>query len=131
MMIDAIFDYVSWLVSNLQTRNQFLLTSVKIKNTCTNQIHSETVAQRNFPQFTGRHLCQGHFYHKVAGLRPETLFKKRLWNSCFPVNFSKFLRTPFLTQHLLWFLLFFCQGNVFWKVQKFTVYLYLEKLRTF
>ena len=34
------------------------------------------------------------FFHKVAGLRPATLFKKRLWHRCFPVNFVKFLRTP-------------------------------------
>ena len=27
--------------------------------------------------------------------RPETLFKKRLCHSCFPVNFAKCLRTPF------------------------------------
>ena len=27
------------------------------------------------------------------------LLKKRLWHSCFPVNFVKFLRAPFL-QHL-------------------------------
>ena len=26
---------------------------------------------------------------------PETLLKKRLWCRCFPVNFAKFLRTPF------------------------------------
>ena len=27
--------------------------------------------------------------------RPSTLLKKRLWHRCFPVNFAKFLRTPF------------------------------------
>ena len=27
--------------------------------------------------------------------RPVTLLKKRLWHKCFPVNFAKFLRTPF------------------------------------
>ena len=27
--------------------------------------------------------------------RPTTLLKKRLWQRCFPVNFAKFLRTPF------------------------------------
>ena len=26
---------------------------------------------------------------------PATLLKKRLWHWCFPVNFAKFLRTPF------------------------------------
>ena len=41
-------------------------------------------------------LCQSPFFNKVAGLRSATLFKKRLWQRCFPVNFVKFLRTPFL-----------------------------------
>ena len=37
--------------------------------------------------------------------RPATLLKKRLWGRCFPVNFVKFLRTPFCTEHLWWLLL--------------------------
>ena len=44
-------------------------------------------------------------FNKVAG-RHETLLKKRLWHRCFPVNFAKFLRTPFLIEHLWWLLLF-------------------------
>ena len=32
----------------------------------------------------------------------ETLLQKRLWQRCFPVNFAKFLRTPFLREHLRW-----------------------------
>ena len=51
---------------------------------------------RNLAKFTGKHMCQGLFLNKVAGLRPATLLKKRLWRRCFPVNFAKFLRTPFL-----------------------------------
>ena len=31
--------------------------------------------------------------------------KKRLWYRCFPVNFAKFLRIPFLTKHCQWLLL--------------------------
>ena len=31
--------------------------------------------------------------------QPATLSKKRLSDSCFPVNFAKFLRTRFLTKH--------------------------------
>ena len=31
---------------------------------------------------------------------PATLLKKRLWHKRFPVNFAKFLRTPFFTEHL-------------------------------
>ena len=44
-------------------------------------------------------------FNKVAGLRPVTLLKKKPWHRCFPVNFSKFLRTPFVTEHLRWLLL--------------------------
>ena len=51
---------------------------------------------RNFTKFTGKHLCQSLFFNKVAGLRPATLLKKRLWHRCFPANFVKFLRTPLL-----------------------------------
>ena len=36
------------------------------------------------------------FFNKAAGLRPATLLKKRLLHRCFPVNFVRFLRTPFL-----------------------------------
>ena len=36
---------------------------------------------RNFAKFTGKHLCKVSVFNKVAGL-------------------AKFLRTPFLTEHL-------------------------------
>ena len=38
--------------------------------------------------------------------RPATLLKRRLWYRCFPVNFVKFLRTPFFREHLWWLLLY-------------------------
>ena len=60
---------------------------------------------RNFTKFTGEYQCQSLFFNKVAGLRPVTLLKKRLWDRCFPVTFVKFLRTAFLTEHLWWLLL--------------------------
>ena len=60
---------------------------------------------RNFAKFTGKHLCTSLFFDKVAVLRPAILLKKRLWHSCFPVNFAKFLRTPFFIEHLWWLLL--------------------------
>ena len=60
---------------------------------------------RNFAKLIGKHLCQSLFFNKVAGLRPATLLKKRLWHRCFPMNFAKFLRTPFFTEHLRWLLL--------------------------
>ena len=51
---------------------------------------------RNFSKFTGQQLRQSLFFNKVTGLRPATLLKRRLWHSCFPVNFEKFLRISFL-----------------------------------
>ena len=53
---------------------------------------------RNFAKFTGKHLYQSLFFNKVAGLRPATLLKKRLWHrcKCFSADFAKFLRAPLL-----------------------------------
>ena len=36
-----------------------------------------------------------------------SFLKKGLWHRCFPVSFTKFLRTPFLKEHLRWLLLAF------------------------
>ena len=44
-------------------------------------------------------------FNKVARLRPETSLKKRFWCRCFPVNFAKFPKTPFLKEYLQWLLL--------------------------
>ena len=44
-------------------------------------------------------------FNKVAGLRPATLLKKRLWHKCFPVNFAIFLRAPLLQNTSGWLLL--------------------------
>ena len=67
------------------------------------EVFCEKGVFRNFAKFTGKHLCQSLFFNKAAG--PATLLKKRLWHRCFPVNFAKFLRIPFLTEHLWWLLL--------------------------
>ena len=45
---------------------------------------------------------------QTCGRAPATLLKKRLWHRCFPVNFAKFLTTPFFTEHLWWLLLWKC-----------------------
>ena len=41
-------------------------------------------------------MRQSLFLNEVAGIRPETLFKKRLRRRHFPMNCAKFLRTPIL-----------------------------------
>ena len=55
---------------------------------------------RNFTKFTRKHLYQSLFFNNVAALRPATFLKIILCHSCFPVNFVKFLRTPFFTERL-------------------------------
>ena len=67
------------------------------------QRFSVKVVFKNFAKFTGKHLCQSLFFDKVAGLRPATLLKMKIWHRCFPVNFLNFLRTPFLIEHLCGF----------------------------
>ena len=55
---------------------------------------------------------------QALGPRSATLLKKRLWHRCFPVNFVKFLRTPFYTEHLWWLLL-----KIFAQDFNFVIYL--------
>ena len=46
-------------------------------------------ALKSFAKLTGKHLCLSLVFNKM-----------RLRHRCFPVNFAKFLRTPFFTEHL-------------------------------
>ena len=55
---------------------------------------------KNFAKFIGKHLYQSLFLNKFAG-RSAILLKKRFWHRCFPVIFTKFLRTSFLTEKLM------------------------------
>ena len=84
------------------------------------------VVFRNF----AKHLCQSLFFNKVTDLRPAPLLKKRLWDSCFPVNFVKFLRALFeraLLGDCFWtsgnyFLQFSCQKKQFFESLKRTLH---------
>ena len=67
------------------------------------EVFRKTDVLRNLTKFTGKHLCQSLFLNKVAGLEASNFI--RLWHRCFPMNFVKFLRTPFFIEHLWWLLL--------------------------
>ena len=60
---------------------------------------------KSFSKFIGKSLYQSLSFDKLVGLRPATLLKKRLWDRCFPVNFAKMFRAPFVSEHLRWLLL--------------------------
>ena len=66
----------------------------------------------------------------IRSSRPEVfrsaiLLKKRLQQRCFFVNVAKFLRTLFITEHLLWLLLFY--GDVFFSMGRLSSFLNFMK----
>ena len=73
-------------------------------------------------QNSQENTCASEFFLiklQVLGLRSATLLKRTLWHRCFPVNFAKFLRTPFLTEHLRWLLLVLDIRNTLWSLGNF------------
>ena len=78
-------------------------------------------------QNSQENTCAWISIFKVAGLRPVTLLKRRLWHRRFPVNFVKFLWTLFFIEHPRWLLLksfvVFCRANV----NVFKIYLFWGK----
>ena len=64
------------------------------------------VVLKNFAKLTGKCFCYSLFFSNAASLRHATLSKRRLWHRCFPVNFAKFLRTPFFIEHIRELLLY-------------------------
>ena len=103
------------------------------------------VVPKTFAKFTVKHLCQILLFNKVAGLRPPIFIKKETLAQVYSVNFTKFLRTPFLKEHLWWLLLpFFIRFLMPWffihivesayrseriKIQRFYFILSLHLLR--
>ena len=90
-----------------------LAAILSLKKYVLNIIETEAVARRSsvnkvfleISQNSQENTCaRGSFVIKLEAW-PATLLKKSLWHRCFPVNFPKFLRTPFLTEHLRWLLL--------------------------
>ena len=81
---------------NLVIKEQINNNAVDMVRTSRPEVFCKKGVLRNFVKFTGKHLCQSFFFNKVAGLRPATLLKKKLWHRCFLVNFVRFLRAPFL-----------------------------------
>ena len=57
--------------------------------------------------------CVEVFFNKVAGLQACDFVKKRLQHRCFPVKFTKFLRTPFL-KYICQRLLLYCTLTTHW-----------------
>ena len=56
--------------------------------------------EKRLHKFTGKHLCQGLFFNKFAGLRAATLVKKKLSDMYFPVNFFEIPKNTLFIEHL-------------------------------
>ena len=111
------------IVSCLQLQPIFLKTIHWKSSQCTEPYRSShqrcSVRKgilRNFAKFTGKHLYRSLFFNRVAGLRPATLLRKKIWHKCFPVNFAKFSRTAFFTEHLWWLIL-----SLVWRCMTFQI----------
>ena len=82
------------IVEKLKTFSytRVFFSDIKHSRSSRPEVFCEKGVFNNFGKFTGRHQCQSLFF----------------WHRCFPVNFVKFLRTPFCIEHLWWlFLVFF------------------------
>ena len=55
------------------------------------------IVLRNFAKFTGKHLCQGVFFDKVAGLRPKAckFIKKEILVQGFSCEFYEIFKNTF------------------------------------
>ena len=96
---------------------EFLLDSLthfipfpKVQKRSPRSVLSKKCSEK-FRKFYRKTPVPESFFNKVVGLKPATLLKKRLWHRCFPVNFVKFLRTPFFTEHRRWLLLKVATGG--------------------
>ena len=111
----TIFEQSFWLKKKLvsvNSPNNYFTIFIFLFDTCL--LFSEAVFYKKvfleISQNSQENTCANDsFFVKLAGLRSATLLKKGLWQRYFPfpVNFTKFLRTPLFTEHLRWLLLYF------------------------
>ena len=83
-----IHDAPDFRVSHRNNNSAVSLTSVMVFNSFFNHPYSFLKNNNN----SNKKKTKTRRSH----LSPATLFKKRLWRRCFPVNFVKSLRTPLL-----------------------------------
>ena len=81
---------------------EYLLMVGSIDTTNRPEVFRKKSVLKNFGEFHRKTPVPESLFNKVADLRPipATLLEKRLWHRCFPVDFAKFLRTPFSKEHL-------------------------------
>ena len=86
-----------------KTEKHLIIFLHKIHGSSRSQMLFKIGVPKNFANFTGKNLCLSLFL----------VTKTRVQHRCFPVNFKKFLRTPFFTEHLRQFLKTFLIKSTF------------------
>ena len=103
------FCLANWIISTNKTSvnaaTRLVFRILPIIRSSRPEVFCEKGVLRNFAKFTGKHAA------------PATLLKKRLCHRCFPVNFVKFLRTPFFYRTPL--VAASESSNTAWKVSKY------------
>ena len=83
--------YSEFLIDNIRLEFGKLFSGIQmnmvLKNSCSPMFYKLDFLKR-CKEFIWKHL------------RSITVIKKRLQSRCFPVNFAKFLKTPFFKEHL-------------------------------
>ena len=116
--IKPLGENIRWrpILAKLQTLNQRFYKNLPSSesefseifySSCESSFSSRTSEKRHFWIFN-MIICRSSrsdVFRRKDVLKPATLLKKRLWHRCFPVNFAKFLRKPFLKEHLRWLFL--------------------------
>ena len=90
VILDRIFPHSDWI-----RRDTPYSVSLRIQSECGKMRTRITPNTDTFYEVVS--------FPSASGL--QLFFKKRLWHRCFLVNFAKFLRKPFPTEHLRWLLL--------------------------
>ena len=82
---------------------------IRYLNSCRSsrsQIFLKIGVEKKFRRFHRKTPVLESLFNKVAGLQACNFITNRLQHRCFPVKFTKFLRTLFLTEHLWWLFLY-------------------------
>ena len=109
------FSFINSSSKNIsQVESEILRNSSTIFRSSHRRRSIKKAILKHFVIFTGKHLCWGLFFNKVAGHQACNFIKKRLQHRYFLVNIRKFIRTPILKNicKRLHFWRVFC-GNIF------------------
>ena len=92
-----IFQFYEFFCTNIsQAELEILRNSSAIFRSSHRRCSIEKTILKHFVTFTGKHLCRGLFFNKIAGHQVCNFIKKRLQHRCFLANITKFIRRPVL-----------------------------------